>query len=116
MIAAPHVDSLLLMRNAGDAKKPDAVKATQDFDAYFLSQFLKSAGASSEEHMLDGGSAGRMYRDQFFDEIARVLAEHGGIGISQQLADKMDPENETHSNERSSAASSQSAKHEETGV
>ncbi len=91
MISAPRVDGMLLLRSANLAKTPDAEKATREFDAYFLSQFLKSAGGSEEEHMLDGGSAGRMYRDQFMDEIARVLAEHGGMGVSQQLADKVDP-------------------------
>ncbi|MDP6980484.1 MAG: rod-binding protein [Myxococcota bacterium] len=94
MISSPRVDGALLLRNANLARTPDAEKATREFDAYFLSQFLKSAGGATEEHLLDGGSAGRMYRDQFMDEIARVLAEHGGVGISQQLADEVEPSKE----------------------
>lgn len=92
MIDPNMVEGMQLLRNAAMAKKPDAEKATREFDAYFLSQFLKSAGSASEEHMLDGGSAGRMYRDQFFDEIARILAEHGGMGVSQQLAAQLGKE------------------------
>ncbi len=107
MISAPAVDGMLLLKNALLAKTPDsqkAEKAMREFDAYFLSQFLKSAGGATEEHLLDGGSAGRMYRDQFMDEIARVLAEHGGIGISQQLADQLGGEGEPEASEANDVA------------
>ena len=65
----------------------DGVEALREFDSYFLAQILKGAQASSEEHLLDGGSAGRMYRDQFYQEVARVMAKQGGFGITEQLRD-----------------------------
>jgi len=104
MISSPRVDGAMLLRNAALSKTPNAEKATREFDAYFLSQFLKSAGGATEEHMLDGGEAGRMYRDQFMDEIARVLAEHGGVGISQQLAERLDTRENGDSNINESEA------------
>ncbi len=86
-IAAPSVEGVALLRSP---EKIDGDRAVREFDAYFLSQLLKSSNAGSEEHMLDGGSAGRMYRDYFYEEVGRVLAEHGAVGISQQIGDALE--------------------------
>ncbi|MFT5694522.1 MAG: Rod binding domain-containing protein [Myxococcota bacterium] len=69
--------------------KSDDAKALQEFEAYFLAQILKNSGAESQEHMFDGGSAGRMYRDQMFDEISRVLSAKGGLGLMEQMGDAL---------------------------
>lgn len=84
-----HLDMAAITAPArkSDGRGADGVEALREFDAYFLAQILKGAQASSEEHLLDGGSAGRMYRDHFYEEIARVLAEQGEFGLTNQLRD-----------------------------
>lgn len=84
-----HLDlaAISMASSRPDSRVTDGVKALREFDSYFLAQILKGSQASSEEHLLDGGSAGRMYRDYFYQELARVLAEQGGFGLTEQLRD-----------------------------
>lgn len=65
--------------------KADEKTALRSFEAYFLGELLRIATPKDSTGMLDGGQAGRMYREHFFQEIARVIADHGGIGIAKGL-------------------------------
>lgn len=89
-IVAPDVEGVNLLRSKIGAEQADGQKALREFDAYFLAQLLKSGNQDGEDSLFDGGSAGRMYRDYFHEEVARVLAQQGSIGLSQELADKLE--------------------------
>jgi len=67
-----------------EVSKRDALRS---FDAYFLGEMLKRATAQSGAGPgdLDGGSAGRMYRDYLNEELARIVAESGRFGMAQAL-------------------------------
>lgn len=94
-------DAILSVRSIADSRlaiearvgrtagSDDDRKVLRDFDSLFLSRILKGFHADDEENLFDGGSAGRMYRDQFYEEIARMLAEKGGLGLSEQLAEHL---------------------------
>ncbi|MEZ4330193.1 MAG: rod-binding protein [Myxococcota bacterium] len=69
-------------RAEGDA---DEATALRTFEAYFLGEMLRIAAPKSESSLLDGGQAGRMYREHFHQELARIVAEHGGVGIADSL-------------------------------
>ena len=84
-IIDPGATAAALRGPAPQAQDPKTTKAVSEFDAYFLAQILKSAQPEGEEHMLDGGSAGRMYREQFFDEMAKFVAQQGSFGMSNQI-------------------------------
>ncbi len=91
-IIDPNLGAAALIRSApGENGEAGATgsKALREFDAYFLAQILKGAQSEGEEHLLDGGSAGRMYRDYFYEEVARVLAEKGDLGVTKQLGDAL---------------------------
>ncbi len=85
----PNLGAVMPLRSRPSGQAVEGPEALREFDAYFLAQILKGAQSASEEHMLDGGSAGRMYRDYFYDELARVLAERGGFGLTEQLKDSL---------------------------
>ncbi len=85
----PNLGAVMPLRSRPSGQAVEGPEALREFDAYFLAQILKGAESASEEHMLDGGSAGRMYRDHFYDELARVLSEKGGFGITEQLKDSL---------------------------
>lgn len=89
-IIDPDAMAATLRRANSKPEGPKTANAVREFDAYFLAQILKSAQAEGEEHMLDGGSAGRMYRDQFFDEMARFVAKQGGFGVTEQVKQMME--------------------------
>ncbi len=85
-----------------DLRKPggevDAPQALRAFDAYFIGQLLTRATNFEEEAegIFDGGRAGRMYRDFFYQEIARIVAENAGFGLAGEFAQQLgNPTGET---------------------
>jgi Rod binding domain-containing protein len=72
--------------------EPELRKALADFEAYVAGEMLKRAIPEDEEGLLDGGSAGRMYRDLLMQELARRSARDTGFGLAAQLAPHLEPE------------------------
>ncbi len=68
----------------------DESVALRAFEAQMIAQVLKGSESEDEDRLFDGGSAGRMYRDHFHEEIARVLAEKGGIGLTALLQERLE--------------------------
>ncbi|HVP29079.1 MAG TPA: rod-binding protein [Myxococcota bacterium] len=57
--------------------------AARQFEAYLVGEMLNSATRSPlNSGLLDGGDAGRMYREMFHQEIARLIAQRGSFGIA----------------------------------
>ena len=69
----------------GVAREADEKQALKAFEAYFLGELLKQAAPQGGTGLFDGGQAGRMYRDHFYQELARVIAENGGLGLAREL-------------------------------
>lgn len=65
--------------------KADEATALRSFEAYFLGEMLRISAPSNPTGLFDGGEAGRMYREHFYQELARVVAENGGVGIAASL-------------------------------
>ncbi len=67
-------------------KLPSARSALGEFESYLISQMLREgAKPVTEEHPLDGGRAGRMYRELFFEEIGKLAARQSGFGLTDSL-------------------------------
>ena len=67
-------------------EKTDMNRAVQEFEAYFLGEMLRvSSRTSSTNGLLDGGDAGRMYREMFLEEIGRLASKRGGLGLAESL-------------------------------
>lgn len=71
--------------------KADEATALRSFEAYFLGEMLRIAAPSNPTGLFDGGETGRMYREHFYQELARIIAENGGVGIATSLAGELDP-------------------------
>ncbi|HKK52459.1 MAG TPA: rod-binding protein [Myxococcota bacterium] len=67
------------------ARGADEKKALQAFEAYFVAEMLKRASPDEPTGLLDGGEAGRMYQDQLYEELARIIAEEGDFGIAESF-------------------------------
>ncbi len=80
-------------RTHTDVDERSALKA---FDTYFIGEMLERAMPSEDERsgLFDGGSAGRMYREHFHQELARIVAESGQFGLSGSLEGSLTPEAE----------------------
>lgn len=86
---AVSVPTELTLRPRG-ANEVDEAAALRSFEAYFLGEMLRIATPKGESGLLDGGQAGRMYREHFLQELARIVAEHGGLGIAASLEGQLE--------------------------
>lgn len=84
-----------------DAATPEAERvalreAARDFEALLFKQFLKSAfqpiGGPS---LLDGGPQARIYREQYLEEVARLAARRGSLGLAKLVEADTDSSKET---------------------
>lgn len=75
----------LSLGHANGQKKADEAAALRSFEAYFLGEMLRIAAPKDSSGPLDGGQAGRMYREHFHQELARLIADHGGVGLATAL-------------------------------
>ncbi len=63
----------------------DEKTALRAFDAYFLGEMLRRSSSQNPTGLFDGGDAGRMYQDHFYQELARLIAEKGDFGLTRSL-------------------------------
>jgi flagellar protein FlgJ len=63
---------------------PAMMQAAQDFEALFVQQLVKAMRQSSEAMgtgILDGQKT-KIYRDMLDEQLARAMAQRGGLGIA----------------------------------
>ena len=80
-------DMMTSLATQGGVEKPESsAQAFRDFEALLLGEVMKSAQRPlAGGHILDGGEAGKMYRELFADAVAQQISESGGIGIAARL-------------------------------
>ncbi len=68
----------------------DEASAARSFEALLLERLLRPATQPAfGPSPLDGGSAGRLYREMFVSEVARLAAERGGLGLGASLGERL---------------------------
>lgn len=83
-VARQQGDAIRAAARAGDR---DAVRKTAEkFEAQFISQMLGHMfkGIKSDG-MFGGGQAEGMWRDFYIEEVGKVIAHRGGIGVSDVI-------------------------------
>ena len=75
----------------------DVKGVAEEFEAMFLSLIMKEALKSMTR---DRGFATRTYYDMFADNVGRVLARGGGIGIAEFIIKNYMDERDRYSQER----------------
>jgi len=71
--------------------EPTLEMAAREFESYLIGEVLRRSEAMSlHEGILDGGSSGRMMRGLFHEEIARIVAERGGLGVAALMERELD--------------------------
>ena len=72
--------------SSGKPRDPKLWKAAEDFQAVFLSQFVKAMRTSPAQGELFEESAGREIFDEMFSEaIAEKMAENGSLGLHRVI-------------------------------
>ena len=84
-------ESLRELRSLAAADGPSATaKVAREFEAMMLAEMLRFGSKPLfGDNPLDGGSAGRMARDQFFTQLAQLASRGQGFGLARQLAADM---------------------------
>lgn len=65
------------------AKKPSALAV--EFEAVFLSQVVNEMLETSAPKTMNGGHGEEMFQSFLGNEIGRIMAETGGVGIAQSV-------------------------------
>ena len=84
--AAGRPGALQALVALSKSETPSIREVAQEFEALLVGELTRQAGNPLPgTQPLDGGSAGRMYREQFFQEVSRLAAERGGFGIAEAI-------------------------------
>ena len=72
---------------ANSVKNNEKLKeACRDFEAIFIKQMLNAMkGTISKSGLMDGGFAEEIYDDMLYDEYAKKISSHAGLGIADSL-------------------------------
>ena len=85
-IGAARTDALGAAAALARGETPPPARVAREFEALLLSQLARQLSQPLPgTRPLDGGSAGRMYREQFFQQVTRLAAERGGFGLAEAL-------------------------------
>ena len=81
-----------------DRTKPgdtDVSQAARAFEGLLLGSIQRSAAKPiGGEHWLDGGSAGRMAREMWLQELATLAVRENGLGLEKLFEARTDLESE----------------------
>lgn len=62
----------------------DLAEAARAFEGLLLGTIQRTAARPiGGEHLLDGGSAGRMAREMWLQELASLAVRNGGLGLAE---------------------------------
>lgn len=74
---------------------PDPERAAREtaraFEAAFLAEMLKHAGANRTPEATGGGAGEEAFASFLTQEHARLIAERGGVGLAEQIFNAMHP-------------------------
>jgi len=82
------VDLRARLAAANETVKADIPEAYQKFEAMVLGTFVQSMLPQDSEEVFGQGTAGGIWKGMMADKIGSVIAEGGGIGIAQRMADQ----------------------------
>jgi peptidoglycan hydrolase FlgJ len=71
------------------SRKAALMDKARALEASFLSEMLSHAGLGTEDGPFSGGIGEDQFASFLRGEQAKVMVQHGGIGLAQQLFDSM---------------------------
>ncbi|MFZ1748506.1 MAG: rod-binding protein [Nitrospirales bacterium] len=82
-------------RVEGSVRRGELLRASQDFESYFLSYLMKVMRETVPKGELTANPMGDMYYSFYDEEIGKRAAQAGGIGLSAYVLDTV-ARNEDH--------------------
>ncbi len=66
-------------------READAREAAKHFEGMFLSTLLNTMFSKVDAGIFGGGPSEKIYRSMFVDEVAKSVAQGGGLGIADHI-------------------------------
>ena len=86
VLGAAHSEALGAAVALARGETPAPAAVAREFEALLLGELSRGLSRPLPgTRPLDGGSAGRLYRERFFQQVARLAAERGGFGLAAAL-------------------------------
>ena len=83
---APGATGMPALLALAASEAPSVRAVAREFEALLVGELTRGISKPLPgTKPLVGGSAERMYREQFFEQVARLVAERGGLGIAEQI-------------------------------
>ncbi len=76
--------TLLARMNQSDPARA-LEKACAEFETLFVHQLLKTMAETVPDGLLEDGLAGDIYKDMFYQEVARNIGSTGALGVRDML-------------------------------
>jgi Rod binding domain-containing protein len=89
-MSAP-LDAIRELAALASGERPiDPARVGREFEALLLAELMKTASKPLPiSGILDGGPSGQLYREMFLDEVARLSAARGGLGLADAVAEEL---------------------------
>ncbi len=86
----PVADHRLSRRPLAPEDEAKTVRAAKDFEAMTLDQMLQPMFATLDaDPLFGGGQAEKTLQPMLVTEMAKLMEQRGGLGLSQAISDKM---------------------------
>jgi flagellar protein FlgJ len=104
-------------QSARDKEELATRKVAREFEALFVGMMLKSMRETvGKDPITDGGHGEEVYRSLLDQEYARIITEHGGIGLSAMLEKQLIPPAQSSGENRSGTSHDKRNAIDTTGV
>ncbi len=60
--------------------------AAQDFEAFYITQFLQLMKSTNEAEQFNGGVGEEMFRKELYNQLGKNIAASGGFGVADTVA------------------------------
>jgi Rod binding domain-containing protein len=68
-----------------DADKAKMRAKAQDFEAFYITQFVELISPDNKSSVMNGGAGEEMFRHNLNEELGKNIAQHGGFGIADKV-------------------------------
>lgn len=85
LVAAPSAVAEIDNHDVGSKRDEHLMDIARQFEAQFISEYLRHAGVAATPETFGGGFAEQSFSDMLLDEYAREISGKGSFGLAEQI-------------------------------
>lgn len=71
--------------HVSDADKAKMREKAQDFESFYITQFVELITPDNKSSIMNGGAGEEMFRHNLNEELGKNIAQHGGFGVADKV-------------------------------